>query len=114
MMERVAAVPGVRSATVSRHSLLSSSRRSEGITLEGSAATGDGAEVNVVAPNFFETMEIPLLLGRTFEERDGSAAASVAVVNQVFAARHFAGGNPSADGCGSGSRETALPSRSSA
>jgi predicted permease len=94
MMERVAAVPGVRSATVSRHSLLSFSRRSEGITIEGSAATGDGAEVNVVAPNFFETMEIPLLLGRTFEERDGSDAASVAIVNQVFAARHFGGGNP--------------------
>ena len=95
MMERLATVPGVRSATVSRHPLLSFSRRAEAVSLEGSTGTGDGgAEVNVVASNFFETMEIPLLLGRTFEERDGAASPMIAVVNQSFAARHFAGGSP--------------------
>jgi predicted permease len=39
-------------------------------------------------------MEIPLLLGRAFNERDGAVAPKVAVVNERFAATHFAAGNP--------------------
>ena len=65
------------------------------MTIEGVARTaGAGAEVNVVAPNFFDTMEIPLLLGRTFDERDHAEAPRVAVVNERFAATHLAGANP--------------------
>ena len=71
MIERIEAIPGVSSATLSRHPLLGFSRRADSVTIEGvTTATGAGAEVNVVAPGFFDTMEIPLLLGRRFEERD--------------------------------------------
>lgn len=95
MIERLESIPGVRSATLSRHPLLSFSRRASGITIEGAHASSDaGAEVNVVAPNFFQTMEIPLLLGRTFNERDSAVAPKVAVVNQLFAAKYFAARNP--------------------
>ena len=90
MIERIQAIPGVRAATVSRHPLLGLSRRADSIAVEGVARTaGAGAEVNVVAPNFFETMEIPLLLGRTFDERDHAEAPLVAVVNEAFAATHL-------------------------
>ena len=96
MIERIEAIPGVRSATLSRHPLLALSRRADGVIIEGVAATtgGAGAEVNVVAPNFFDTMEIPLLLGRRFDERDHAEAPRVAVVNERFAATHLAGANP--------------------
>jgi predicted permease len=94
LMKRIGSIPGVEAATVSRHPLLSSSRRSEGIRLEGASSAGTGADVNVVAPNFFGTMEIPLVLGRTFDDRDGSDRPKVAMVNELFAARHFAGGSP--------------------
>ena len=94
MIERIEALPGVVSATFSRHPLLSFSRRSSGITVEGVPVADAGAEVNIVAPNFFETMKIPLLLGRAFHERDTAVAPQVAVVNQVFASRYFAGGTP--------------------
>jgi predicted permease len=95
LIERIELIPGVRSATLSRHPLLSFSHRSGRISIEGARATSDmGAEVNVVAPNFFETMEIPLLLGRAFRESDGAVAPRVAVVNQRFAEQYFAGGNP--------------------
>jgi predicted permease len=50
--------------------------------------------VNVVAPNFFDTMQMPLRLGRTFDQRDSAAAPGVAVVNEAFAATHLAGANP--------------------
>ncbi len=95
MIERIEAIPGVSSATLSRHPLLGFSRRADSVTIEGvTTATGAGAEVNVVAPGFFDTMEIPLLLGRRFEDRDNAAAPKVAVVNEQFAAAYLAGATP--------------------
>jgi predicted permease len=95
LIERIELIPGVRSATLSRHPLLSFSHRSDRISIEGVRATSEmEAEANVVAPNFFETMEMPLLLGRTFRESDSEDAPRVAVVNERFAAQYFAGGNP--------------------
>ena len=94
LIDRIEAVPGVRSATLSRHPLLSFSRRSSGLAIEGARASDAGAHVNIVAPNFFATMEIPLLLGRTFDDRDNAAAPKVAVVNQLFAQQYFQGASP--------------------
>jgi predicted permease len=95
MVHRLEAIPGVRAATLSRHPLLALSRRADDVTIEGIARTaGAGAEVNVIAPNFFDTMEIRLLLGRAFDERDRATAPGVAVVNEAFAAVHLAGANP--------------------
>jgi predicted permease len=42
-----------------------------------------------VAPRYFETLRIPLLKGRTFDERDDLSAKRVAVVNQEFARKFF-------------------------
>jgi putative ABC transport system permease protein len=42
-----------------------------------------------VAPRYFETLRIPLLKGRTFDERDDSNAKPVVVVNQEFARQCF-------------------------
>ena len=95
LIERIEAIPGVRGATLSRHPLLALSRRADGVTIEGGATTaGASAEVNIVAANFFDTMEIPLLLGRRFDERDRADATNVAVVNERFVATHLAGTNP--------------------
>jgi predicted permease len=92
LIERISAIPGVRSATLSRHGLLGFSHRSSNIRLDNAPASADeGAEINVVAPNFFETMEIPLLVGRTFDDRDAATAPKVAVVNQRFATKYYGG-----------------------
>jgi putative ABC transport system permease protein len=48
-------------------------------------------EVNVVSPNYFEIVGLPLLAGRLFGERDGSLGCRVAVINQEAAERYFAG-----------------------
>ncbi len=95
IIERLETIPGVRGATVSRHPLLALSRRADSVSIEGVATTaGASAEVNVVAGNFFDTMEIPLLLGRDFDERDRTGSTSVAVVNERFAANYLAGTSP--------------------
>src|SRR5207244_1995908 len=50
--------------------------------------------VNWVGPKFFETMGIPLVLGRTIGESDTAASPSVAVVNQEFVRQFLGSGNP--------------------
>jgi len=50
--------------------------------------------IGLPLPGYFETMRIPLITGRTFAAQDGAKAPPVAIVNQAFAKRYFAGLNP--------------------
>jgi len=49
---------------------------------------------NEIAPDYFRTMKMPLLLGREFSEGDAEGAPLVAIVNETFAKRYFGDGNP--------------------
>lgn len=46
------------------------------------------ADLNLVSPGYFETLSIPLLQGRDFDERDVEGAPRVAIINEAMA-RHF-------------------------
>jgi predicted permease len=104
MSERLEAVPGVRSVTFSRTTLLSHSSSSRGFYLPEAAKAPPGPDgipaptgevyIHQVRENFLEAMEIPLLAGRTLAERDDARAPKVAVVNQTFARKFFNGENP--------------------
>jgi len=48
----------------------------------------------LVAPNYFAAMQLPLLDGRDFSERDDRKADAVMIVNQAFARRFFHGQSP--------------------
>ena len=43
---------------------------------------------------YFDALDIPLLRGRLFEERDGPDAPFVVVINETFARQHFPGEDP--------------------
>ena len=47
-----------------------------------------------VGPTFFETMQLPILLGRPIDSRDVDGAPLAAVVNEVFAKKYFPNQNP--------------------
>jgi predicted permease len=47
-----------------------------------------------VGPAFFTTMQIPILAGRDFDERDRPGSPAVAVINEVFAKANFGDRNP--------------------
>lgn len=53
-----------------------------------------GTDVRVVEPDYFRTMGIPLLRGRTFNEREFAQQTNVVVINRVFADQYFPGKNP--------------------
>jgi predicted permease len=47
-----------------------------------------------VTPGFFETLKVPLVQGRTFDEHDTRASKPVMIVNQEFARRYFPNEDP--------------------
>jgi putative ABC transport system permease protein len=67
-------------------------------TVEGQAAPANGeeprADVRVATPKYFETMKIPLLEGRSIDERDRQGTPGTMVVNETMARRYFNGARP--------------------
>ncbi len=47
-----------------------------------------------VSPEYFSTLRVAMLAGRSFQERDGQDAGPVAIINQTFAKQYFPGTNP--------------------
>lgn len=97
MTERLDAVPGVRSSTISLIPLLSGRGRTSSIYLQGhteQSGQSDDAKVNTVGPAFFDTLEIPILMGRNLSLADSETAPKVAVVNQLLAQKYFGDENP--------------------
>ena len=67
-------------------------------TIEGHPGWPEGqeplAEYRVVTPDYFRTMGIPLVRGRTFTDRDTEAATPVLLINEAAAKRFFPGEDP--------------------
>ncbi len=95
--DRLSQLPGVVSVSIGRFTPESGHSSSGNFSLEGYTES-PGKELNVydvpVAPRFFETLGIPLLLGRTIASSDTPASAAVAVVNQTFVERYLPHQNP--------------------
>jgi predicted permease len=97
MLERIGALPGVRSATLLQNTLLGSGVGGGSIYAQGYDSQPNEkliADTQHVAPNFFDTMEIPILKGRRFTPQENEQAPKVAVINQALARRYFAGRDP--------------------
>jgi putative ABC transport system permease protein len=52
------------------------------------------ASYRVADAGYFEAMRIPLLRGRTFDERDIATSPRVALINRTLAERYFPGADP--------------------
>jgi predicted permease len=52
------------------------------------------ASVDIIAPEFFRTMQIPLLAGRDFSDADTEQSPQVMIVSRAFARKFFPGENP--------------------
>ncbi len=89
----VKTVPEVESSASSTHiPLNSNSTWNLGVRVNGSEGESKFAWVS---PEYFETMKIPLLAGRGFNDRDTQTSPHVAVVNEAFVRRYLAGMSPS-------------------
>jgi len=83
-------IPGVKSAAVG---LAVPYERSlnEYVTMADGPKTGKGDPVDYifVTPGYFETLELPVLFGRSIRESDNATSQPVALVNETFARSYF-------------------------
>jgi putative ABC transport system permease protein len=96
-LERLRAIPGVRSAALVDAVPLSGNWGMSSYRVEGQA-TPDSllptALTNAVSDGFFKTMEIPVVMGREFSPTDRLGAPMVAIVNRELARRTWPGESP--------------------
>jgi predicted permease len=91
LLARLAAEPGVRSASLAASlPLRSLAPPTAAVRADGpmsASAPGLTVAFNAVSPGFFDTLRIPLRAGRTFRPTDTPDKSPVVVVNEALAAR---------------------------
>jgi predicted permease len=93
--DELAAIPGVRAATAGRVALIAGNNWGNDVSVQGferGPDTDANSRFNMIGPDYFSALGIPLVAGREFTRSDALGAPEVAVVNQTFA-RKFGLGN---------------------
>jgi predicted permease len=97
MEQAIAAIPAVASVAGAEAPYLSGEQLETTFLRQGEAldaSRNQAAPYNAVGVDFFNTLGIPMLAGRPFNERDTGASPKVAVINQRLAATRFPHENP--------------------
>jgi putative ABC transport system permease protein len=97
VQQRIAAIPGVRSAAIAVNLVVSGNVDMSTVRVVGYQAKEDedmNPYEDTVSPGYFSTMGIPLLRGREFTPADRAGAPPVAIVNDAFAAYFFKNEDP--------------------
>lgn len=98
LMPRIEALPGVTATAAVRTPPLTGSLPPNDIEIENFDPPEDGppmnADIQMVTAGYFETLGVPLLQGRAFDDRDHSESEIVAVIDEVLAERFFPGEGP--------------------
>ena len=91
MSRQFSSQPGIRAVAATTSVPM---RRSVSIRPANVAGTRTEVYLGSVTPNYFDMMRIPIRRGRGFTEADHAGAPPVAIVNETFSARWFAGTEP--------------------
>lgn len=98
LLERVRALPGVKSASLSDYLPLGTSRSVHGVQIDGANPAPGQKDIPIqeasVAPDFFNTMGIPVLNGREFSIQDVQPNSGKVIINQAMATHYWPGRNP--------------------
>lgn len=95
LQPQIEAIPGIEAASVTNGvPPLDGGERL--LEIEGQPTTDRPPFVGTVtvSPRFFEVLGLPLVRGRPFDERDGSAGTNTVIVNARLAAQFFPGEDP--------------------
>ena len=98
LLDRIKTLPGVEAASLERWvPLWFTGQGNTRPTIEGYTPKPHEdiyIDYNVVGPGYFSTMQIPVISGREFSDRDGPGAPLVCLINQTMAKRFWPGENP--------------------
>ncbi len=90
LLDEIRSVPGVRSAAISTRVPLVGGSWEHGVRVGAREGT---SKFTWVSPDYFQTMDIPIVRGRGFGRDDTASSPQVAIVNETFV-RQFLSGNP--------------------
>jgi putative ABC transport system permease protein len=97
LLRRVSSTPGVRQAAVSA-ALPLTWKRITPVLPEGQPdvplAQRPFLGIEAISPQWFQTMRVPIHMGREFTEADNAQAPKVIIVNDAFARRYWPHENP--------------------
>ncbi|MHB8502922.1 MAG: ABC transporter permease [Candidatus Acidiferrales bacterium] len=91
LLEQIRNIPGVQSAATSTHIPLDGASWSLEVRV---GSTEGSSKFAWVSPGYFQTMQIPLVAGRDFTDRDTAQSPRVIIVNETFVRQFFGGANP--------------------
>jgi predicted permease len=97
LVDRVASLPGVRSAAVAENLLLVSDGLRRTLVLGEGERPPEGliaAQTNAVSPDYFAALGIPILRGRSFTDQDRAGTTAVVVINDTMARKLWPGTSP--------------------
>ena len=98
LVERVQSLPGVRSVGTISYLPFGGGGAATGMIIEGRPELPPGqqltGDVRVVDGGYFKTMGIPLMAGRSFNERELAQESHVVVINEAMARDFFPGEDP--------------------
>lgn len=96
LQRRISAIYGVRSVGLSQRGPIGDGWSQGRVVIPGYTPPGKGVPFyrHWVSPGFFETLELPLVIGRVLGPQDIPSAPCVVVVNQKFVRDYFHGENP--------------------
>src|SRR5205085_550863 len=96
LLEKIEAIPGVETATVTTGMPLRGPGFGMAFRLAGAppAESRSGAGFQMVTPGYFETFGVRVLKGRPFTEQDAAAGPRVALVNETFVNRYLPDADP--------------------
>jgi predicted permease len=90
---KVAEIPGVTIAAISTNATPPQNGWDMRFEILGTSAAGQQkVSVNLVSPNYFAALRIPLLEGRVWTEAENHNGAHLAVINRTLAQRYFPNG----------------------
>jgi predicted permease len=91
LLEEVRSVPGVLNAATTTNAPLLGSSWEHGIRI---GSQEGNSKFTWVSPEYFETMGIPVIQGRSLTREDTASSQRVALVNETFVRRYLSGANP--------------------
>jgi predicted permease len=98
VVRRLEGVPGVQSVSLARASMAWPSSGHVRVRLPEQVSNRPEEQLQVeyheIAPRLFETLRIPLIQGRDFNDGDAAGAPRVVIVNETLAKRMWPGGEP--------------------
>jgi len=95
LLERVRALPGVSTVSLSTGMPVTGVRFGSGVQIEGRPSEpgrGAGGGVNMVTPEYFTAFGLTMRKGRAFDDRDRGGSVPVMTVNETFARAFFPDG----------------------